>query len=110
MERDLAVADKLAQWLDSKYSVGGVRFGFDTIIGLLPGVGDGATALLALYPVYLAGRHNLGGWTVFRMLTNVLLDFVIGLVPLLGDAGDLVFKSNRRNFVLFKRAAEKRLA
>lgn len=58
-ERDLAIADKLGTWLDSKYSLGGIKFGFDSIIGLVPVVGDVATATLSLYPVYLAGRHRL---------------------------------------------------
>ena len=108
LERDLRMADKLSDLLDSKFEVAGIRFGLDSIIGLLPGVGDVASSLIGLYPVYLAGRHELGSWTVARMLGNLGLDFLIGLVPLLGDAADVAFKANRRNFKLLRTAAERR--
>ena len=108
LRRDLAIADRLAESLDSKFSVAGIRFGWDSIVGLVPGVGDLATTLLGLYPVYLAGRHDLGGWTILRMLGNIGLDFLVGLVPLLGDVFDVAFKSNRRNLELFKAAAARR--
>ncbi len=109
LRRDLAAADQLSDLLDSKFSIGGFRFGLDALIGLVPGIGDLATAMLGLYPVYLAGRHRLGSWTILRMLGNLGLDVLIGLVPLLGDLGDVAFKANRRNFRLLKAAAERRL-
>ena len=108
LERDLRLADRLSDLLDSRFEVAGVRFGLDSIIGLVPGVGDVATSLIALYPIYLAGKHDLGAWTIARMLGNVGLDFGIGLVPVLGDAADVAFKANRRNFRLLRDAAEKR--
>jgi hypothetical protein len=103
----LRVARWLADNLDAKFSVGGVRFGYDSLIGLIPGIGDVATGVLALYQIYVAGRHNLGGWTIARMLGNVLLDVLIGLVPLVGDLADVAFKANRRNLALLIKAAQK---
>ena len=108
LRRDLAIADRLATLLDSQFNIAGVRFGLDGIIGLVPGVGDGITALLSLYPIYLAGRHNLGGGVIARMLGNVGLDFLVGLVPVLGDFFDVAFKANRRNFKLFRQAVDKK--
>lgn len=109
LRRDLERARVLGDLLDDRFEVAGVRFGFDSLIGLVPGVGDLATAGLSLYPVYLAGRHGLGSWTVARMLGNVVLDFLIGLVPLVGDLADMGFKANKRNVALFRRAAERKL-
>lgn len=108
LERDLKIAENLADLLDSKFSVAGVRFGLDSIIGLVPGVGDVATGILALYPIYLAGRHNLGGWVIARMLGNVAIDVIGGTIPLIGDIFDVVFKANRKNVALFREAAAKR--
>ena len=108
LDRDLKVADALARSLDTQFSIAGFRFGWDAFLGFVPVIGDGASAVLSLYPVYLAGRHDLGGWTVFRMLGNVVLDFLIGLIPVLGDFFDITFKANRRNLELFRKAVGKR--
>ena len=99
--------DRLARLLDTQFSVGGIRFGWDSLIGLIPGVGDIATAAMALYPVYLAHRHGLGRWTQLKMLGNVGLDALVGAVPVAGDVFDLAFKANRRNLALFREAVEK---
>ena len=108
LERDLQIADKLSEWLDSKFSIGGVKFGLDGLIGLVPVAGDVATGILSLYPIYLAGRHNLGGWVIAKMLGNVVVDLLVGLVPFLGDLFDVAFKANRRNFKLFREAVRRR--
>ncbi len=108
LRRDLAIADRLSTLLDSQFNIAGVKFGLDGIIGLVPGVGDGITGLLSLYPIYLAGRHNLGGTTIARMLGNVGIDFIVGLVPVLGDFFDVAFKANRRNFKLFREAVDRK--
>ena len=107
LERDLQIADKLSEWLDSKFSIGGVKFGLDGLIGLVPVAGDVATGILSLYPIYLAGRHNLGGWVIAKMLGNVGVDLLVGLVPFLGDLFDVAFKANRRNFKLFREAVRR---
>ena len=108
LERDLQRVEWLARALDSQFSIAGIRFGWDSIIGLVPGVGDVATAALALYPVYLAGRHDLGGLTIARMLGNVGVDALVGAVPLAGDVFDVAFKANRKNVELFRKAAERK--
>jgi hypothetical protein len=81
----------------------GTRIGADAIIGLLPGGGDAAMAVLGLYLVWEA--RNLGASRVMlaRMLGNVAVDAVIGSVPVAGDVFDLFFRSNRRNLKLIKR-------
>jgi hypothetical protein len=108
LDRDLARVDQLSRLLDAQFSIAGVRFGWDALIGLVPVAGDITTGLLALYPVYLAGRHGLGGWTIARMLGNVGLDLLVGAVPVLGDVFDVAFKANRRNLSLFRKAVERR--
>ncbi len=74
-----------------------VRIGADSVLGLLPGVGDAAGTLVSLYLVNEARRLGVPRAKLGQMLANVGVDFVGGAVPLLGDIFDVYFKSNRRN-------------
>jgi hypothetical protein len=90
---------RLAYWLDDRFRIPGtrLRLGLDGLLGLIPGIGDTATALIASYIVLEAGRLGVPKRTLARMIANVGFDFIIGLVPLLGDLGDFAWKANRRN-------------
>lgn len=97
--------ETLAYWLDERFRIPGtrIRVGLDGIAGLIPGVGDAATTLIALYIVAEGYRIGLPGKVIARMLGNVGLDFVVGSIPLLGDVFDIAFKANRRNLRLLLR-------
>jgi hypothetical protein len=75
----------------------GVRLGADSILGLLPGVGDAGGALVGLFLVNEARQLGVPPQTLLRMLGNLGVDTIGGSVPLLGDIFDVYFKSNRRN-------------
>ncbi|MEQ8847634.1 DUF4112 domain-containing protein [Botrimarina sp.] len=92
-------ARRLAYLLDDVFRIPGtnIRFGWDSIIGLVPGVGDAATTLIALAPVATAWKLGGSRWLIARMLGNVAIDATVGAIPLAGDAFDLFFKANRRN-------------
>jgi hypothetical protein len=105
---DLERARKLATLLDSQFSVAGVRFGLDAIAGLVPVVGDTLTALAALYPIWLARRHDLGKTVQARMALNVVADWAAGSIPVIGDLIDVTYKANLKNLKLLERAAERR--
>ena len=88
----------LARVLDTAVRLpGGFRFGADSIIGLAPGVGDVATALIACYFVYEGKRLGLPRHKLVRMAGNVGLDLALGALPILGDLFDTIFKANVRN-------------
>ncbi len=108
LEADLQRARSLANWLDAKFSVMGVRFGLDSVVGLIPVVGDTLTALASTYPIWVARRHNLGRTVQTRMAFNIMVDWLPGLVPVLGDAFDVVYKANLKNLKLLEAAAEKK--
>lgn len=95
----------LARLLDSAVGIPGTRWriGLDGLIGLVPGFGDAAGALAAGYIVLQAARLGAPPVTLGRMLGNVLLEMLIGAVPLLGDLFDLGFKANLRNLRLLER-------
>ena len=107
VELDLQRARQLAELLDSKFSIGGIRFGMDSIVGLIPGVGDIATLLAGLYPVYVAQKHGVGIPTRVRMLGNLLIDAGVGAIPLLGDVFDVGFKANTKNLKILERALDR---
>ena len=107
---DLKRVEKLADLFDSKFKLPGteIRFGWDSIIGLIPGLGDSLTLLPQIYFVSVAYKLGLGWHTIVKMIGNIALDWVVGLVPLLGDLFDVAFKSNLRNARLLKEAIERR--
>jgi hypothetical protein len=94
----------LAELLDDRFRVPivGWRFGLDGLIGLVPGLGDIATAAVAVYIIYRARRLGVPMRTRLRMAANVAVDLLVGAVPVAGDALDFAWKANRRNVRLVK--------
>jgi hypothetical protein len=105
LQQDLRRARWLANWLDAKFSFMGIRFGLEGILGLLPVAGDTLGMLAGLYPIYIANRHRLGRGVQIRMILNLLLEWGMGVVPLVGDAADIWYKANLRNLRLLEKAA-----
>jgi hypothetical protein len=99
---------KLEQRLDRQFSIFGVQFGLDGIIGLVPFVGDVVTGVMGLYLIFEARRLGAQRWTMARMLINWALDFGLGMIPVLGDFFDIAFKSNSKNLRLLIADLEKR--
>ncbi|AYD00795.1 DUF4112 domain-containing protein [Neorhizobium sp. NCHU2750] len=75
----------------------GIRFGADSVFGLVPVIGDAGGAIVGLYIVNEARRMGMPVDKLVRMLANIAADSVLGSVPVAGDLFDLFFKSNRRN-------------
>jgi hypothetical protein len=86
LARDLLRARMLATWMDARFSLLGIRVGMDSIIGLVPGVGDALSAAISCYPLHIAMKHQLGRGLMVRMGVNIAIDFVVGLIPVAGDA------------------------
>ena len=99
---------RLAQLLDNAFAVPFTkfRFGWDSIIGLVPGGGDVATGVLATYIVIEAARLGIPRRTLWRMIANVALDMATGVVPIAGDLVDVAYKANRRNVKLLEEHVE----
>ena len=72
------------------------RIGFEGLIGLIPGIGDFAGLLLSIYLIWVARRAGVSGGTRLRMAGYVVLDFLVGIVTVVGDAFDFAFKANAR--------------
>ena len=100
LRRVRAVAD----FLDNSLRVPGIGFpiGWDSVIGLVPGVGDAVTGALACWIILQARRLGVPKRTLVRMLANAGVDLAGGTLPLVGDAFDVVFKANRKNLRLIE--------
>jgi hypothetical protein len=102
--------EKLAHLFDAQFSIPGtkMRIGWDGLIGLIPGVGDTLTLLPQLYLLYEATRMKLGTAVILKMLLNILIDWLIGTIPVVGDLFDVAFKSNLRNAKIVAEAIRKK--
>jgi len=82
------------------------RYGLDAVLGLvLPGLGDVLGSVLGLYVVTIAMRRRVSPVVIARMLLNLGLDMVVGVVPVLGDVADLAFRANTKNLALLESRA-----
>jgi Domain of unknown function (DUF4112) len=96
---------KLEILLDEAFRIPftGIRFGIDGIIGLVPGLGDVIAGLLSLIIPIAAWIRGVPYITLARMAVNIGIGVLIGSIPILGDAFDIAFKPNRRNYQLLQR-------
>ena len=98
-------AKGLARVLDDLIRIPGTKIGIglDPIIGLIPGVGDVAGGLVSTYILMVAARQGVPTSVLIRMLGNIAVDSLVGVVPVVGDLIDFGVKANRRNVDLLER-------
>ena len=99
--------DQLAFYLDGLFRVPGTtwRFGLDGIIGLVPSVGDTLTSIASFYILFAGVRYGVPKITLLRMAMNIAIDYLLGSIPVVGDAFDFVWKSNQMNMDLIREGA-----
>ena len=107
-EATIRRVDALAYLLDDSIPVPGtgMRFGLDAVIGLIPGFGDAAGALLSCYFVLEAARLGAGFSVIMRMLLNIGIETVVGSIPFIGDLFDAGWKANVKNVRLLHRSID----
>ena len=90
--------EKLSWLLDNSIPLpGGYRIGLDGFIGLIPGLGDFFSGLLASLIVIKANQLGVPRSVLLRMVINVLIDTGVGSLPVIGDLFDFVWKANQKN-------------
>ncbi|WP_345949847.1 DUF4112 domain-containing protein [Mucilaginibacter sp. PAMB04274] len=94
----------ISRLLDDQFKIPGTnfRFGLDPIINLLPVAGDAAGFMVSAVLVLTMARHGVSRKVLILMLLNVLIDGLIGSIPLVGQIFDFYYKSNTRNIKLLK--------
>ena len=108
-EGEIQKLDNLADWMDSRFQIPGtsIRFGLDSLLGLIPGVGDTITLASTGYLISKAHQYKLPWHVKTTMMWNLLIDWLIGLIPLLGDIFDIGWKANNKNVALIKKYIDK---
>ena len=99
-EHRLAALRNGARLLDSAFEIGGVRVGLDPIVGLIPGLGDLLSPLFTLGILFQARDLGIPKLVQLRMILNVAIDALLGVVPIIGDLFDVAWKANERNMAL----------
>lgn len=107
---DTADIEKLAELLDTKWVLPGTtwRFGLDSVIGLVPGIGDAVTTIMGAYIIVRARELGAPFHLQAAMVGNLAIDTLVGAVPLVGDVFDFAFRSNAKNVRLLKRHLDRR--
>lgn len=101
VERSL---DQLSRVLDGLFRIPGTnwRIGLDSLVGLVPGVGDFATTAVSVYILAAGVRYGVPRATLLRMAANIGVDYLLGSVPIVGDIFDAAWKSNIKNVELLR--------
>ena len=103
--KELEYAEKLVALMDDRFKVPflNFRFGLDPIIGMVPFAGDVVTFLISALIVLALFRNGVPRSVVFTMVANIVLDLLIGGIPVIGDVWDFFNKANRKNLKLARK-------
>ncbi len=103
-ESEIEQLEWLANLMDSAIIIPGtdIRMGLDSLVGLIPGIGDTITMAVSGYIIHRARKHGVSPMILGRMSYNVFIDWIIGIVPFVGDAFDVGWKANIKNVELLK--------
>jgi hypothetical protein len=101
-EKDFAWIERMSTLLDNKFSIGGFRFGLDPLLNLIPYAGQFVAFGMSLALVVVMLRNGAGSKVAVKMLLNVLLDAILGSIPLIGYAFDFFNKANKKNVKLLR--------
>jgi Domain of unknown function (DUF4112) len=95
--------------LERSFTIPGTKipFGLDSILGLVPVLGDVITAVMGAYLVWEARNLGMSKWQLVRMTANVGIDTALGAVPLVGDAFDFIWRSNSKNLRIIRKHLDK---
>lgn len=95
--------------LERSFRIPGINYpvGLDSLVGLVPVLGDIVTTAMGAYIVWEARNLGMPKWKLWRMAGNVGFDALLGAVPVVGDAADFLFRSNTRNLRIVKKHLDK---
>lgn len=100
----LVWVERIAEILDSKFRVPGTnfRFGIDPLLGLVPFVGDITSFAISGYLIIFIAKKGISRKALILMILNVVVDTILGSIPLVGNIFDFTFRANRRNIRLLR--------
>jgi len=107
MKSHLRTAIVVSHILDNQFGLFGLRFGLNSFLDLIPGMGDVVAALLSLYIVWIGWEMGLPRLKIIQMVGNILINFLIGLIPIVGDVVYIFRKANVKNVKILQDYAMK---
>ena len=104
---ELTRSREIARILDGWFRIPGtqIRVGLDPLLGLLPGVGDWIGWIASSHLLLSAWRLKASASTLLRMTGHLVIDAVVGTVPVLGDLFDIGWRANTRNLAILEQLA-----
>lgn len=101
-EKDFAWIERMSILLDSKFNIGGFKFGLDPLLNLIPYAGQVVSFLFSLVLVLVMLRNGVSSKAAVKMLLNILYDAILGSIPLVGYAFDFFHRANKKNVRILK--------
>jgi Domain of unknown function (DUF4112) len=94
--------DILSHVLDDFIKIPGlpIRFGLDGIMGVVPGIGDVLGGIASCIIIVAAWYRGVSYPILMRMIANIGIEVTVGAIPVIGDAFDIAWRANRRNYAL----------
>lgn len=101
--------EALEKLLERSFVIPGTKipFGLDSVVGLVPVIGDLITAAMGAYMVWEARNLGMSKWQLMRMTANIGIDTALGAIPLVGDAFDFIWRSNSKNLRVIRKHLDK---
>ncbi len=106
LQHHLRYARRIVSLMDTRFSLMGLRFGIDPLLGILPILGNNLTTVVSCYLFYVAYLANVPSWVYVRMAINILIDYRAGIIPVLGVFFDVIHRANVKNLALIEQFAE----
>jgi Domain of unknown function (DUF4112) len=100
--KNIKQLERWAWLLDNSIRIPGtsIKMGLDSLIGLIPGIGDITGGALSSYILLQAVSSGVAPVVIARMAVNIMFDTIVGMIPIVGDIFDITFKANLRNIEL----------
>lgn len=102
MEQHIRTASFLAKLLDNKFQIFGFRFGLNVLLELIPELGDVLAAGLSFYLVWIAIQMKLPKEKIIQMIWNITINFILGIIPVIGELTYLFRKANLKNLKILQ--------
>lgn len=99
-------ARKLTKFLDTEFKILGIRFGLDPVLSIIPGIGSVIGVFTSLYLFWIALKLNVPAVVLLKMGWNLLIDFILGEIPIAGIFFDAIYRSNVKNLKLLEKYFE----
>jgi hypothetical protein len=102
-------ARRLVSMMDTRFSLLGLRFGIDPLLDIIPILGSNVSALASCYLFYVAYLAGVPQWVYAKMVWHIALDYLIGVIPVLGIFFDVIHKANVKNLELIEQFVDPKI-